>query len=72
MLTWLKRAETLRTIREFLAEAAVLVAVFPVLDTLIPSQGSAATPKHIWITIAWSLGGALFLLIMALNIPAKE
>jgi len=47
---------------EFFTEAAVLVAVFPILDTIIEKGG---TPKVTWSLVAWSEGIAVMLLFFA-------
>lgn len=48
---------------EFCTEAAVLVAVFPILDTIIEPFGSVQ--KITWSLVIWSEGIAAALLILA-------
>jgi len=47
---------------EFFTEAAVLVAVFPILDTLIEGGGMAKLTESL---VAWSEGLAAFFLLLA-------
>jgi hypothetical protein len=57
---------------EFFIEAAVLVAVFPVLDTIIQPLGGVQ--KVTWQLVAWSEGiaGALLLLAGIMSMAVKE
>jgi hypothetical protein len=48
---------------EFFTEAAVLVAVFPILDTIIEPYGSVQ--KVTWSLVIWSEGIAAALLVLA-------
>jgi hypothetical protein len=47
---------------EFFTEAAVLVAVFPILDTIIEARGTARITRPL---VAWSEGLAAFFLVLA-------
>jgi hypothetical protein len=48
---------------EFFTEAAVLVAVFPILDTIIEPLGGVQ--KVTWALVVWSEGIAAGLLVLA-------
>ena len=57
---------------EFFTEAAVLVAVFPILDTIIEPSGSVQ--KVTWSLVVWSEGIAAALLVLAgiISMAVKE
>jgi hypothetical protein len=57
---------------EFFTEAAVLVAVFPILDTIIEPLGGVQ--KVTWPLVAWSEGIAAGLLFLAgiISMAVKE
>lgn len=62
--------EVRKQLIEFFTEAAVLVAVFPMLDTIIGGRNRVQQSGQIATSVTWglaskSLGLALFLLIVA-------
>jgi hypothetical protein len=58
---------------EFCTEAAVLIAVFPILDTIIPIGGGETGLKNLtWGLILKSEGIALILLMAAVIISGRE
>jgi hypothetical protein len=69
----LKSPETPKIAVEFLKEAAVLVGVFPILDTIVPIGGD---PNVGWQRVTWPLvitseGVALLLLVLAVIISER-
>ena len=56
------RKEFAKIAVEFFAEAAVLVFVFPVLDTIIETGG---LQRLTWALFIWSTGLAVFFLFLA-------
>jgi hypothetical protein len=80
-LNWIEKwhPEVRKQFIEFFTEAAVLVAVFPILDTIIGGRGAQASQSGIkitWTLVMSSEGLALFLLlvacIMALGVPLEK
>jgi hypothetical protein len=68
--------KVLETLCVFFAEAAVLVAVFPVLDTILANHGASQTGagaqqgavRNIWTVAIWSEGIAFLCLLAAVII----
>lgn len=68
--------KTLETLCVFFTEAAVLVAVFPVLDTILANHGASqagagaqqGAARNIWTVAIWSEGIALVCLLAAVII----
>ena len=63
--TALQTRETVEVAIEFFTEAAVLIAVFPILDTVIPIGNTGGIKNLTWALVLGSEGIALLFFILA-------
>jgi hypothetical protein len=65
-LAALQAKETVEVAIEFFTEAAVLIAVFPILDTVIPIGNTGGIKNLTWALVLVSEGIALLFFILAI------